>query len=154
MPAGELAIHIAQAIITVISTQDPETKKYTQTLSLEPQGSDSSIFPPIDPTGETYTFGGNGYNIYQLGVQTLPGLSITIGENSGSSSGIGLTSSSGPIYVGQTGIFELNLNGKVPVDTQITINNLDILTSNMGDNVNYCIIDVVYYKVQGEGITT
>lgn len=95
------------------------------------------IFDGInDSSSGTQSFNQNShYGIYQLGIQTLPGIKIKLGSNSSNS-----------VRVGQTGIFELNLNERLPLDTPIIFENLDILTRNSGDNNNYCLIDVIYYK--------
>lgn len=147
MPAGEISVHIAQARIAPDNTGT--------TLEIDIGGSDNSIFEGRDVKDGTFTFGGTGYNIYQLGVQTLPGVKIQLGESSGSSSTSGTSGSSGAVVVGQTGIFELNLNGMVPITTEVTLTNLgDILTTNSGDNVGYCIIDVIYQKTDGEGVSS
>ena len=93
---------------------------------------------------------GNGeeYKIYQLGIQTLPGVKIQLTENSNA-----------PIFIGQTGIFEINLSDKIPLTSTITFMNLDeLMKSSTGDesnkdkrSVNYCLIDVIYSKINEGG---
>lgn len=107
----------------------------------------------IEDTGE-YRFSSADYNIYQLGVQTLPGVTIILNDNNSN------------VKVGQTGIFEINLSDLTPLKAQITFTNLlsilseytanaadlsitlpDVISSTNVTN-NYCIIDVIYSKNQ------
>lgn len=107
----------------------------------------------IEDTGE-YRFSSTDYNIYQLGVQTLPGVTIILNDNNSN------------VKVGQTGIFEINLSDLTPLRAEITFTNLTSILSEYTANVtdlriaqpdtlstanvtnNYCIIDVIYSKNQ------
>lgn len=74
----------------------------------------------------------NSAGIVQLGIQTLPGVQFVI------------NTSSNPITVGSTGIYELNVDGLT------TINSLNILKQSLDmidKNENaYLIVDYVYEK--------
>ena len=69
------------------------------------------------------------YPIYQLGIQSLPGLKIQINDNGTE------------VVVGQTGIFELNLLKATPI-YGFSLTNLEQMYEN--STTMYVLIDVVY----------
>lgn len=78
------------------------------------------------------------YNIYQFGVQTMPGVRFSINSND---TGIGANDFKG-VMVGQTGIFELDLREVTPIN-QITFENLAAQLAPFGE-MGYLYVDVVY----------
>lgn len=128
-------LFIAQAIIK------PDANNY-----LNIQVSDTSsntIFNSFSPTdqwiiGSANTSDAVQYNIYQLGVQTMPGVRFSFNSND-----TAITSSDYKgVMVGQTGIFELDLREVTPVN-QITFENLSGQLAPFGD-MAYLYLDVVY----------
>ena len=99
----------------------------------------SDIFNGLTNTDGPY-IGGNNFNIHYLGIQTCPGVQFIIDNNQ--------TSNNGTIRVGQTGIFELNLQDTDAIKI-VTFKNLKTMLQQASDlnNVNYCLIDVIYSKV-------
>lgn len=75
----------------------------------------------------------NTLPIVQLGIQTLPGMKIYINNHTN------------PIIVGQTGIYELNVDGMSYItDIRFDYSSLNLIDSNQ---VNaYLIIDYLYEK--------
>lgn len=108
------------------------------------EGTLDDIFSNINT--EEHSFSGENYNIYQLGIQSVPGLQINLGQNNGT------------VRIGQTGIFELNLSNLSPLKGTITLTNLKSALANTYDkdsgtfsgNCNYCLIDVIYSKNDGK----
>ena len=108
------------------------------------EGTLDDIFSGIT-TGK-HSFSGENYNIYQLGIQSAPGLQVNLGQNGGT------------IRIGQTGIFELNLSNLSPLKGAVTLPNLENVLANTYDkdsetfsgNCNYCLIDVIYVKNDGK----
>ena len=77
-------------------------------------------------SGEAFQL--NGYSIAQIGIQTLPGMQFTI--NGGTSA----------VAIGQTGIYELELNDRVSI-TRIQFYSS---TLNLINGYNYLIVDLIY----------
>ena len=123
-------------------TTDSEGNKISK-IVLKYEKTDD-IFSNIS-TGE-HSFSGENYNIYQLGIQSAPGLQVNLGQNGGT------------IRIGQTGIFELNLSNLSPLKGAVTLSNLENVLENTYDkdsetfsgNCNYCLIDVIYVKNDGK----
>ena len=92
-----------------------------------------------------YKFGSNDFNIYQFGIQTVPGVEIQLNDNGGN------------VKVGQTGIWEINLSSLTPISSAVKIYKLDQLLGKEdnkdGLSCNYCLIDVIYSKNQTGGVT-
>ena len=130
-------LYIAQAIGTPINETTIHFD-YQETSSQD----QISIFQGIqNPTNDgVYSFNSEGKcNIYQLGIQTLPGVKVKLGENSSD------------IRIGQTGIFEVNLSTLAPIVTKVSFPGLaTYLSAKTKDengneiNNNYIIIDVIY----------
>ena len=111
-------------------TTDSEGNKISK-IVLKYEKTDD-IFSNIS-TGE-HSFSGENYNIYQLGIQSAPGLQVNLGQNGGT------------IRIGQTGIFELNLSNL----ENILANTYDKDSETFSGNCNYCLIDVIYVKNDGK----
>ena len=71
--------------------------------------------------------------IVQLGIQTLPGMKFYINEHPN------------PIIVGQTGIYELNVDG-ISYITKLRFDGQTLSTINNNSNTAYLIIDYIYEK--------
>lgn len=72
------------------------------------------------------------YPIVQLGIQTLPGVRITINN------------ASTPIVIGSTGIYELNVDGLSQITSlKFETNSLTLIDNNPN---SYIIIDYIYDK--------
>lgn len=124
-----MKLYIDQAIVKVITDKDGNKK-----ISIENSELNLNIFQNLSPVDNSEpSFGGTNFKIYQLGIQSLPGLKFTINDN--------MTSANANIVLGQTGIFELNLADATPVTTVTFTNLLDHLSLS---DTNYCIIDVIY----------
>lgn len=110
-------------------------------------GFQKEIDSSMSENGAQYiTVGGSNINIYQLGVQTVPGVKMQLNNNITGTTGVG--SMGGTVIVGQTGIFELNLAERTPVN-QIAFTNLLSVFQSRGDNVNYLIVDLIYEEIEG-----
>lgn len=130
-------LYIAQAYGVYNGKTEDDAKVIFTASSSEGK---TNIFQNLSKEGK-YSFGGKNYNIYYLGVQTLPGVIIQPGENASN------------ILVGQTGIFELNLSKLTPITTTVSLPDLethfiggvsDETNENIKLSCNYCLIDVVY----------
>lgn len=135
-------LYIAQAVVKI---QKDGTYSYEHSDSQVT--TTNGIFNNFNSTG-VWTIGSADstssiqYQIYQFGIQSLPGFNFTINSNdtatnAGDYSGV---------VIGQTGIFELDLHNTTPV-TNIQIENIIGQLIGQGSseyNVNYCYIDLVY----------
>ena len=75
----------------------------------------------------------NTFPIVQLGVQTLPGMKIYINNHTN------------PVIVGQTGIYELNVDGMSYItDLRFDGSTLKIINDNQKNT--YLIVDYLYEK--------
>lgn len=89
-------------------------------------------------TTDDYSSGavfGDNFPITQLGVQALPGTKIYINQGSSISDGI---------IIGNTGIFELDLDGQTEI-TSLTVDAGSLSIINNNENA-YLIIDTIYDK--------
>ena len=73
----------------------------------------------------------NTLPIIQLGIQTLPGMKIYLNNHTN------------PIIVGQTGIYELNVDG-ISYITDLRFSSDTLATINNNTNNAYLIIDYIY----------
>lgn len=71
--------------------------------------------------------------IVQLGIQTLPGMKFYINEHPN------------PVVVGQTGIYELNVDG-ISYITRLRFDGQTLSVINSNSNTAYLIIDYIYEK--------
>lgn len=71
--------------------------------------------------------------IVQLGIQTLPGMKVYINNHTN------------PVVVGQTGIYELNIDG-ISYITDLRFDGQTLTTINNKTNNAYLIIDYIYEK--------
>lgn len=108
------------------------------------EGTLDGIFSNIST--KEHSFSGENYSIYQLGIQSAPGLRVNLGQNNGE------------IRIGQTGIFELNLSNLSPLKGTVVLSNLESALANtyndtlgtFSGNCNYCLIDVIYAQNDGK----
>lgn len=75
----------------------------------------------------------NTLPIVQLGIQTLPGMKVYINNHTN------------PIIVGQTGIYELNVDG-ISYITDLRFDGQTLTTINNKTNNAYLIVDYIYEK--------
>lgn len=75
----------------------------------------------------------NTMPIVQLGIQTLPGMKFYINEHPN------------PVVVGQTGIYELNVDG-ISYITRLRFDSETLNVINNNSNTAYLIIDYIYEK--------
>ena len=128
--------YIGQCVIKKVKTDEGYKWEIRKSSTEDKNGIFSGISESKDLIITVGDSSGNKkYNIYQLGIQTLPGVSFTINNI------VAMNSQSSGIIIGQTGIFELNLKDGIPINT-VTFNNLNPLTTQ--DDIGYLIIDVVY----------
>lgn len=98
---------------------DNNAKNYPANLSLQTLQSGSAFH--------------NTLPIVQLGIQTLPGMKIYINNHTN------------PVVVGQTGIYELNVDGiSYITDLRFDYTTLNIINNNKSNT--YLIIDYLYEK--------
>lgn len=75
----------------------------------------------------------NTLPIVQLGIQTLPGMKVYINNHTN------------PVIVGQTGIYELNVDG-ISYITDLRFDGSTLSVINKNQNNAYLIIDYLYEK--------
>ena len=110
--------------------------KYVGQLRYYGNNSDKNYPKDTLVSRATLSSGAAFYNtlpIVQLGVQTLPGMKIYINNHTD------------PIVVGQTGIYELNVDGFSYI-TDLKFDNATLNIINNQQSNTYLIVDYVYEK--------
>lgn len=128
------AYYIAQAY----GQYDSDNNKIVWKCSNNTANASGGIFANLENNktiGDTDT--DKNFNIWYLGIQSLPGVRFNINHNT--------TEAEAEVMIGQTGIFELNLMDTYPINSVQFQNLSDMLEpSDASRNVNYCLIDVIY----------
>lgn len=140
--------HIGQAIIT--QSADGNVLNISKSCT-----SNEDIFANLNEKGN-WRIGGNivtqenksiSYKIYQVGIQSLPGLKFSINDNA--------TEKNGAIILGQTGIFELNLHAATPIESIQFQNIIQLLTESGSALYKKASGDFkkgTYYKITSSGV--